>query len=349
MVLRMDPVSSISKVLGIDKLIDYGASGVGAIAGPLLAPWKASREGKARLTAAKANAQIREIEARADASTLNIIAEAQAEAREYLVPADADIHAKLDITPQDIAQSIEFQGRKRLANARAVLEAAADELGDKEVDDHEPDPDWTARFFDHVQDVSSEDMQRIWATILAGEVESPGRTSLRTLDTLKNMRKLDAELFKGICNLVIQRDCVFFDESYLKNFDALNYSKLIHLQDCGLVIIQSFLSRQFTLGENKEQALTYQNSALLIAGDQEAPGVLGIPVALLTTAGRELFQIVECTPHWEYLRTFSKFLKSKHCRLDYLDNIVLLPDGRIWFTNRFPIEPEPDQPGDATP
>ena len=345
----MDPVSYSLKVPAIEKLIDYGASGVGSIAGPLLAPWKASRDGKARLIAAEADAQIREIEARADASALNIIAEAQTKARQYILPADTDIHGKLDITPQDIAQSIEFQGRKRLANAKAVLEVAADELGDKEVDDHEPDPDWTARFFDCVQDVSSEDMQNLWAKILAGEVESPGRTSLRTLDTLKNMRKLDAELFKGISNLVIQQDCVFFDESYFKNFDALNFSKLIHLQDCGLVVIQSFLTRQITLGENKEQALTYQNSALLIAGDQEAPEVVGIPVALLTTAGRELIQIIECTPHWDYLRTFSKFLQSKHCRLEYLDNIVPLPDGRLWFANRFPIEPEPDQAGDATP
>ena len=339
----MDPASAISKVLGIDKLIDYGANGVGAIAGPLLAPWKASREGKARLTAAQVDAQVREIEARADASALNVIAEAQAEAREYLLPADADIHAKLDITLQDIAQSFEFQGRKRLANARAVLEAAADELGDREVDDHEPDPDWTARLFDIVQDVSSEDLQKIYAKILAGEVESPGRTSLRTLDTLRNMTKIDAELFKGICNLVIQQDCVFFDESYLKNFDDLSYSKLIHLQDCGLVTIQSFLTRQITVGENKECALPYLDGALLIAGVQGASEVLGIPVALLTTAGRELFRIVDCTPHWGYLRTFSKFLESKHCRLEYLESVVPLSDGRIRYSNRILIEPEPDQ------
>ena len=42
----MDPVNLSLKVPAIEKLIDYGASGVGAIAGPLLAPWKASREGK---------------------------------------------------------------------------------------------------------------------------------------------------------------------------------------------------------------------------------------------------------------------------------------------------------------
>ena len=160
-------------VPAIEKLLDYGASGIGAIAGPLLAPWKASRDGKARLIAAEASAQIRQIEASADANALSIIAEAQSEARAYLLPAGADIRTELYVTRDNIAQSIEFQGRKRLANAKAVLEGAADELGDTEVDNHEPDPDWTARFFDCVQDVSSEDMQRIWAKILAGEVGKP--------------------------------------------------------------------------------------------------------------------------------------------------------------------------------
>ena len=41
------------KVPAIDKLIDYAASGVGAIAGPMLANWKAAKEGRARLTSAR--------------------------------------------------------------------------------------------------------------------------------------------------------------------------------------------------------------------------------------------------------------------------------------------------------
>ena len=94
-------------------------------------------------------------------------------------------HGVVEITRGDITQSIEFQGRKRMANASSIIDGAAEELGDKEVPNHEPDPDWTARFFDYAQDISSEDMQRIWAKILAGEVESPGRTSLRTLDTFE--------------------------------------------------------------------------------------------------------------------------------------------------------------------
>ena len=232
--LIMDPINLSLKVPAIEKLIDYGASGVGAIAGPLLAPWKASREGKASVTAAEADARVRQIQAGADPSALNIIAGAQSEAHAYL-PTGSDVHGTLDITREDIAQSIEFQGRKRLANAKVILEEAAEELGDKEVDDHHPDPDWTARFFDHVQDVSSEDMQRIWAKILAGEVESPGRTSLRTLDTLRNMTKRDAELFRRICDFVLFKvvHFIIYERGYIKGYDTLRHINMVHLQDCG--------------------------------------------------------------------------------------------------------------------
>ena len=329
----MDPISLSLKVPAIDKLIDYGANGVRAIAGPLLAPWKASREGKARLTAAKVDAQIREIQVTSDASALNVIAEAQIKAREYLLPADADIHAKLDITPQDIAQSFEFQGRKRLANARAVLEAAADELGDKEVDDHEPDPDWTARLFDIVQDVSSEDLQKIYAKILAGEVESAGRTSLRTLDVLRNMTKRDAEMFRDVCCFVLGEGWIFFDTSFTKDIDALQYSNVLDLQEFGLVTLQTNLGTYLYLESKRYGFLPYLNRdiRLWIEGDEKAPDVLGVPSVVLTTAGRELFQVVEGTPKWEYLQAFAKFLESKNCRLKYLGGGVQLPDGRTQY------------------
>ena len=49
-------------VPAVEKLVDYGASGVGAIAGSWIANWRASQEGKGRLTAAPADAEVRQIE-----------------------------------------------------------------------------------------------------------------------------------------------------------------------------------------------------------------------------------------------------------------------------------------------
>ena len=123
---------------------------------------------------------------------------------------DAQVRGELEITRDDVAQRIEFQERKRLTNIRDVVAVAAEVLGDKEVDDHEPDPDWTARYFDYVQDVTSEDLKKLWARILAGEVETPGRTSLRTLSILRDMSQRDTLMFHAIMEYVIS-DFIFVD------------------------------------------------------------------------------------------------------------------------------------------
>ena len=193
------------KVPALEKLLDYAASGIGAIAGPMLANWKASREGKARLTSTLAEAEVRRIETESKARSLQIIADAQAKARQSIDTTIEPGHGiMVEITHDDITQSIEFQGRKRLTNARSVVEDAADELGDKEVSDHEPDPDWAARFFNDIQDVSSEEMQSLWAKVLAGEVERPGSTSIRTLSILRNLDQTAARLFgKALLRLCI--------------------------------------------------------------------------------------------------------------------------------------------------
>ena len=327
------------RVSGVKKLLDYTASGVGAVAGPMLAKWRASQEGKARLTSARLDAEARLIEAESEARTSVIIAKARAEAREYLAAPDADVSVAAEFTRDDIIQRIEFQERKRLANISTVVEDAANELGDKEVSDHESDPDWTARFFNDVQDVSSEDMQNIWARILAGEVESPGRTSLRTLDTLRNMTKTDAEMFRDICHFVIGGDYVFYRDGG-NSIDSLSYDNLIHLQDCGLVNVGPNLVRKYNWDGNTQLIQFHHNGALEINRTESTGEQLEIPIVLLTTAGRELAQYVQGKPNMEYLQDFSGFLKAKNHQLSYLDSVSPLPGGRIRFSSRTCIEPK---------
>ena len=336
------------KVPAIEKLLDYAASGIGAIAGPMLAPWKASSQGKARLAAAHADAEVRRIEAESEAGTYAIIAKARSEARESLLAPDAEIRGTVEMTHDDIIQRIEYQERKRLANIKAVVEDAAEELGDKEVSDHEPDPDWTARFFNCVQDVSSADMQKIWAKLLSGEVEGPGRTSLRTLDTLRNMTKRDAVLLKNICDFIIGGDFVFYNEKYVQYYSPLEYGNLLHLQDCGLVNVGPSLVKEWTRTDAKELVLTYQSGVLMITKNPNHKAVLKIPAVLLTTAGKELFRITQCTLRMKYLQSFSGFLKSENCQLSFLVGVKPLPDGRISYANRIPIEPQSEQVDGAT-
>ena len=337
-------------VPAIEKLVDYTASGIGAIAGPILAPWKTSREGKARVIAAKADAEVRSIEAESDARSLQIIADAQAKARQALAEPIESGHGTVEITRGDITQRIEYQERKRLANVRSVIVDAAAELGDKQVPDHEPNHDWTARFFESVQDISSEEMRRLWARILSSEVQSPGGTSFRTLETLRNMSKIEAEIFNDACNFVFlplkEREGGFIlrGDKYEEIFDPIRYAKLLHLQDCGLLIIEKTV---YSIISNTSFFL-YQDLLLKVSKNKNTDSKIQIPVVTLTRAGNELYRIVQPKLCMDYLRRFAKWIESENCQLSSAQIINRYPDGRLNYRENFtPIES--NQPDGAAP
>ena len=329
------------RIPGFEKLVDYVASGMGAVAGPILANWRARNEGKARLTASRYDAEVRRIEAKSQAESLVIISEAQAKARQIIDSSEDSGRGTANITRDDIVQSIEFQGRKRLANVASVVSDTADQLADKEVPNHEPDHDWTARFFDCVQDVSSKDMQKLWARILAGEVESPGRTSRRTLDTLRNMTKRDAEMFKDTCSFVVNYDFVFYERGDSFRNGPLEYGKMLHLQDCGLVNVGPLLVKSIQWSDSAPHVFRFHLGAIRIDRTRDGSEEVQIPAMPLTAGGRELCQIMPTTFQLEYLQRFSAFLKTKKCSLSYLESVEYLPDGSLRYFKQTPIEPHP--------
>ena len=72
-------------------------------------------------------------------------------------------------------------------------------------DDSEPDKiedDFLRNFFDKCRIVSNEQMQDIWARILAGEANNPGSISRKTINILGDMDKADAELFTMLSRFV---------------------------------------------------------------------------------------------------------------------------------------------------
>lgn len=327
-------VEVVLKVSAIEKLMDYTASGIGATAGPLFRPWQAYMEGHAK-----------RISARADADALSIIAQAQSDARQYLMAPGADVQGAVEITHENIMQRIEFQEKKRLVNIASVVESAAEELIDKEVTNHEPDPDWTARFFDCVQDVSSEHMQKLWAKILSGEVENPGRTSLRTLDTLRNMTKRDAELFERLAGFVIDGEFIFHEASVVERHQVIRFGDLLKLQDCGLISVVPFLEKTFSEKGFKKLMLPYQAEVLLITADDGIRAKLTIPQFPLTAAGRQLYGVVQCTVQMAYLHDFANFLHLARCQLTLLHGARMSPGGNLEYVSSTPIELRPIQPG----
>ena len=335
------------RVPAIEKLVDYAASGVGAIAGPMLANWRASREGQASLTSTRVNTEVHLLETESKARSLQIIADAQAKARQSIDTAIESGHGRVEITREDIIQLIEFQGRKRLTNASSVVERAADELGDKEVPDHEPNHDWTARFFNDIQDVSSEEMQLLWAKVLAGEVERPESTSIRTLSILKNLDQTTASLFGTFCSACVSLHDgnQFIDsrvislggnaattnalEKYGFGFGALNV-----LNEHGLIIsdYNSWRDFQICIGIHLPEraqgifclpfSFQGRNWVLLPKTGRAATKKFALHGVALSRSGQELSRIVDLASMNEYTQALMEFFKTMGLQMTEFDGPI---------------------------
>lgn len=304
------------KVQAIDRLIQVVASGIGSVAGPILAPWRAGREGRAEVILAKARAE-----------ALLIESEAHQKAREYLVPEDAQSVAQLDFGSL-VRERVEYQEQKRLANIQAVTAKAAAMLEGAEVDDAEPDHDWTARFFNDVQDVSSEQLQELWAKVLGSEVERAGRTSMRTLGILKDLDARTAELFGVFCSAAI-----YLTDKEGQMVDArvpslhgdasrnslgpfgLGFGELNRLNEHGLII--SDYNSYFMYGVERELPtgadLYHQGVRWDWAIRQEGRQRIDVKLhgVAMTVSGAELARVIPQEPVPAYTDKLKKFLSDR--------------------------------------
>ena len=315
------------KIPAIDKLVELAASGIGSVAGAFFAPWKARKEGQARVIAAEADAEV-----------LSIQAKAHAEAKKIMVGEGTAANREISISNQ-INERILYQEEKRLENIRSVVARAADELGAKEVPDDEPDHDWTARFFNYVQDVSSEDMQALWSKVLAGQAERTGSTSLRTLSILRDLDRATAKSFAKACSA-----CVYLapelggntldarvpslgenaGSNALQDF-GLGFRVLNHLNERGLVIsdYNSWFDYNLSIlpadAESKRPTLLFEHqykSWLLVPEpNRKTQQKFQLHGVALTNSGCELASVVDRIPMGDYTERLKQFFAKNKLKM----------------------------------
>ena len=256
----------------------------------------------------------------------------------------SDVRGAIDIT-ETVRQRIRFQEEKRHHNIGSVVGRAAEELGDKEVPNHEPDHDWTARFFNEVQDVSSDDMRTIWAKILAGEVEKPGSTAARTLTVLKNLDRKAAQLVNTLCSVCISlrpAGNIVLDarvpslggnpgQNALQKY-GLAYDSLNILNEYGLIISDygSYygydLPIGITTGGPNQQIIripfTFQGRFWIL---EPMPGFqkgaeFRVSGVALTQAGRELQKMVDPEYNQQFLQDLNEFFRKNNLQMAEVDS-----------------------------
>lgn len=216
-----------------------------------------------------------------------------------------------DIAIKDGKTALTTHGQyhKRQENAESVFRKAANRIDRENIKAQAPDQDWTARFFDYVRDVSQEDLQEIWARILSGELEKPGRVPLRTLSVLRDMSQDDAHAYIEMMQYRIGNhiigDCVE---------DPQHRKLIVKLYEADLVHSPRVLGPTITIdADGTHKFGDYGRRSVLITG---TPGKVlemrDLSVLTLTPAGRGLTVLCD---HQEvnqvYLKCIGRLLHKR--------------------------------------
>ena len=303
------------QIPAVEKLLEYVMSSVEAISGLMLASRRARVTAATDKIEAQGEAEVRRIKALSHAETLGILVKAIAEAQTNSVEGEelqgyVELHGRSEIQTR-----LNFQEQKRASNIYRVIEAAIDSLNDRKVDNHEVDHDWAARFFADVQDITTESMQKIWAKILAGEVEKPGRTSLHTLAILKNMTQRDAELFSRASRFVF-RDFIFWEKEHEQNIAGFpSFSEFLKLESYKLIKMSQFIREIVNASGDSKYNARIGNVLYKISATGEETDI-SIPSYSLTPQGEELYGFTGATLDPAYARALAKFVSGRGFRLE---------------------------------
>lgn len=216
---------------------------------------------------------------------------AKAEAEAGLIKAKAEIEIT-DLHRRAMHRFVEEEARRQ-ENMEAITEKALPQL-ESGSDPSTMEDDWVTNFFDKSRIVSDSDMQQLWARVLAGEANSPGSYSKRTVNFLADLDKRDAELFSALCSFgwyVGNFTPLIFDTGALIYSDkGLNFSTLTHLDSIGLVQfnnITGFILKHLP----KTFIVTYCGQPLTLIMPNEKDNELSIGHVLLTRVGLELASV----------------------------------------------------------
>lgn len=310
------------RIPGLEQLLEYAVSGIGAVGGPMLARWKARARSDALRIEAEGHADVMRITAQGQADAASLIKEALIKAKKEFNHESVSTHEEVS-SRVEIESRLFFQEEKRERNITSVIRMAAENLRDSQVEEHSVDHDWVAEYFNHIPEVTSEHMQHIWAKILSGEVKAPGRTSLHTLAILKRMSQRDARLFETVAQFLFD-GFVFHNYSYQLYgsglFDQLDLEKIqgyptmkemLQLASYGLFSVSHGISKHYAL-DDRGCSIICQGNTRYKMSRNGGPFEFEVPGCILTPQGNELYNVIDAAIDVDYLRSVATFLHHTH-------------------------------------
>lgn len=275
---------------------------------------------------------------------------AESRARVQLINASAQQIAEQMRTDPEYARAAATKFARKIVRERVnvdqVSEIAAADLKSEPLttaNDSTPEApsiseDWLNAFESEAAQMSSEQMQRLFGKILAGEIRRPSSYSIKTVKLMAQLDNHAANLFILLCSLSISTRIPMSNEildarvvsmgnagsnslqAYGLGFAALNI-----LHEYGLIIsdYNSYMDYRTAIVHNNQIGLPmiYQNTRWALMPKVASPGLQEFRVdgVAFSRSGKELLSIVDIKPNEIYTAALNNFFDQRGMTMTSVD------------------------------
>ena len=225
-----------------------------------------------------------------------------------------------------------FLEAKKQKNIEDIISGAYNYLENEDkVSDESLQEEWINRFFNIAGEISSDELKTIWSKILSEEIKKPGMCSIRTLESLRNISRREAEIFKKISNYIIKYRGVYFlpNEEDLLQYTNINYGEVLKLDEASLIKSSIAINAHLEFNENIRENYLIYNKKLIICMKKEIKDV-DLPAYPLTEVGKNVFDILTPSYDDEFFKKYVDIIKNK-MDVSYSTILKELPNGRIKY------------------
>ena len=222
---------------------------------------------------------------------------AQAEADAALIAATNQLKLN-DLSQRALNRFIKEESIKQ-SNIESILEKTFPEI-EESANPNLLSNEWLLFFFERAKCVSDDELQTIWAKILAGETNHHGSFSKSTIRILSEMSQEDASAFMKAISFSFK----IGDETHIFIYDTndeiikkigLTFESINRLDILGLLSCGSTFGYYVSELPQKTFA-SYSNKKLRITFKTKEPCQLDCGQVILSQSGNELFKI--CSPNY---------------------------------------------------
>ncbi len=209
------------------------------------------------------------------------------------------IKAESDLEIDELYQRAEHRRIEEDVRQQKIVESVVNRAIPHLNENSDPrgmDDDWIDNLFNKCRTASNEEIQELWARILAGEANTPNTFSKRTINIVSDLDKSDAELFSTLCRFGWIIDGVVVPVVISMKADiyqkyGINFESLSHLESINLITFSSISAYQLELFNNNARSisavLTYYNRKLKLSL-KHGSNMINTGFVLLTKIGKEL-------------------------------------------------------------